>query len=71
MSVVQLSEIEDLETRLEAEHTKLATKLRGEELTPEMAELYSDTRRHINDRDLRIAIDNFAVILKELKRICK
>lgn len=71
MTVIKIDEVEDLETKLTSRYDDLIKKLRGEKIPDSLSELYSEPHVTINNRELRLAIDDFASMLKEVKRLCK
>ncbi|MCP4259059.1 MAG: hypothetical protein GY774_16360 [Planctomycetes bacterium] len=75
MSFQFKSDIDDLESKLENRYENLKEKLRGEELSEKEQEYVEDNlyspRVKIKPRELRLAIDDFSTILKEIKKICK
>lgn len=71
MNVVKVSEIKELESVLTARYDDLINKLRGNKIPDSLAEIYSEPHITINKRELRLAIDDFSSMLKEIKRLCR
>ena len=63
----------ELESKLTERYEKLLEELRGEELTAEELDTFSHSRNHvkINSLELRLAVEDFSAILKEIKKITK
>ena len=73
MSYESKSDIDKLVTKLEERYETLRDELLGEALSKREQEMFEDKPLQviINSHELRIAIDDFSVILKEIKRLCK
>lgn len=64
-----LASIEKLEKQLQERHEKLVAAMRGREVSEsEMRVLqYTTPYRWVNSSDIRVAVEDFGVILKEIK----
>lgn len=64
-----LALIEKLEKQLQERHEKLVAAMKGQEVSDsEMRTLqYTTPHRWVNNSDIRVAVEDFGVILKEIK----
>ena len=63
----------ELELKLNERYEKLLSELRGTELTDEEMDTFSHNENSvkINALELRLAVEDFSAILKEIKKIGK
>ena len=73
MSIYSETNIEKLVEKINERHEHLIKKLRGASLSEHDHKIHDLSYPHtrVNAQDLRIAIDDFSVILKEVKRYAK
>jgi len=71
MGLIKKSEIKKLETKLKERYDSLLEKLSGIETSPNLIDVIDESQTVIDSHELRISIDDFSTILKEIKRVCK
>ncbi len=69
MSIHPFEKIQRLEVQLQERFEKLVKKMQGRDLTEVEAKAYGNPQslRNVPSEDIRVAADDFATILKEIK----
>lgn len=62
-----LASIEKLEKQLQERHEKLVAAMRGREVSETDMRTLHFPHRWVNSSDIRVAVEDFGVILKEIK----
>lgn len=69
MGIHSLASIDKLEKQLQERHEKLVAAMKGLEISKDEMRMLQHTlpHRRVNAGDVRIAVDDFVTILKEIK----
>jgi hypothetical protein len=69
MGIHSLSSIDKLEKQLQERHEKLVATMKGLEISKDEMRMLQHTlpHRRVNAADVRVALDDFATIIKEIR----
>lgn len=69
MAIYSLASIDKLEKQLQERYMKLVAVMHGLEVTKDEMKIlhYTHPHRRVNDDDIRVAVEDFSIILKEIK----